>query len=168
MLNPSIKIIATAILSLFLGYWILRLSPVVLESYHWHLIKFKMRYFPLMRKEVCYSMRRLAAFGSEVNMDIQFLKKDYPNLLEKDQPTETNVPKGDRSWNQYSQYKLREINLIPNDYLIVYIFETQILPYTKSKDYVWTIGDTFFHTAVYKKNTAGEYSRIEHCRILKL
>lgn len=162
MQKPPRKINIKLILSLLIGYILYLLVEVsfvvglelITNSRLTHLMKFKMRNFPLMRKDICNSIERVFFLGSEVDIDPQFLKKDFPTLLGKDEPIDINLPKRNRPW---SQYKLRKIVSTPGDYIMVEIFEGGVLPSAK-------LGDSYYHTVVYKKNADGEYSKIEHCR----
>ncbi|MEM8639093.1 MAG: hypothetical protein AAGG51_09790 [Cyanobacteria bacterium P01_G01_bin.54] len=134
---------------------------------YWNALQFSLREMPILKNYRCSYIRELSDNSREVKIDTDFIKKDYPQLFQKDVPhsvieqLELNSPK--------SLYKLDKVGRSAG-YITVDMFEylsvvgrgsNEDLPeHMRSRRFgnVW-------HIAVYaRKGWGGQYRRVDYCR----
>ena len=123
---------------------------------YWNVLKFKIRNTPMMKEGKCITVGNMFALSPKSNIDTKFLEKDFPNLLQKDEPLSTKLPKNNRPKKDYpwSEYKIKMIAIAPGGYVLAEVSEYKRYPPNQMG---------VIHRAVYQKNSAGEYSQIEDC-----
>ena len=148
MINEKNIIISLLILIGLTLMWL----PGNERSIYWRVLEFEMRHFPIIKEGKCRNIQRLLYNSPEANISTEFLAEDYPNILDLDASLSLEP---NRSYH-WSEYRLDRIVRTPRGYFIAKIFERGAIdPRTRKME--------ILHQVVYRKNSAGEYVKLERC-----
>ncbi|MEM8638314.1 MAG: hypothetical protein AAGG51_05855 [Cyanobacteria bacterium P01_G01_bin.54] len=125
---------------------------------YWRIFQFKIRNHAFMKEGKCITIGNFYGASRAVDtekLDTRFLEKDYPRLFPP------NLSYRDLQFmdldSALSLYKIKEVLRAPGGYLIIEILEYRNPPGARFRS------GNILHTAVYKKDLWGQYSKIDAC-----
>lgn len=115
------------------------------------------RHFSSLERGKCNAIRRMSRFSEKGDINYNFLKKDYPDISRQ------VIYQGQYLifWRQFnypkSFYTLDIIGRVPGEYIVAEIHEFTVLSYEPYNDL------SIHHRVVYRKNSRGEYAKVDSC-----